>query len=277
MTAPPCPDSIVRTMNRIEPVIAYIGGILEPHQQSEMSHTTEMPATTDRHVMLITGASTGIGASTAKQAVESGWNVVLAARSADKLSELAAVLGNERALAVTCDVTDWESQKRLVQTTMDRFGKIDAVFANAGFSKGSNFYGGEDKPSEWREMVLTNVYGAAITARLTLPELVRTQGHFLVTGSVVGRVTSIRNLYSATKWAITGMAQAIRNEMAGTGIRVTLIEPGVVDTPFWKDLSKPFEAELQPEDIARAVIFAISQPRHVDVNEILIRPVGQPH
>lgn len=125
-------------------------------------------------------------------------------------------------------------------------------------------------------MVLTNVYGAAVTARLALPELVRTKGHFLVTGSVVGRTTSIRNLYSATKWAVTGMAQAIRNEMAGTGVRVTLVEPGVVDTPFWEHLQKPFPFELQADDIARAVLFALSQPPHVDVNEILIRPIGQP-
>lgn len=232
--------------------------------------------TAHNNVMIITGASTGIGASTAKQAVEAGWNVVLAARSTDRLQNLVSELGSERSLAIPCDVSDWNSQKNLINLTLERFGKIDAVFANAGFSKGSTFYGGEDKPDEWREMVLTNVYGAAVTARLSLPELVRTKGHFLVTGSVVGRTTSIRNLYSATKWAVTGMAQAIRNEMTGTGIRVTLVEPGVVDTPFWGNLKKPCDVELQPEDIARAVIYAVSQPPHVDVNEILIRPVGQP-
>ncbi|NTW99519.1 MAG: SDR family oxidoreductase [Geobacteraceae bacterium] len=230
-----------------------------------------------RKVLLITGASTGIGEATAKRAVESGWNVVLAARSTGKLETLAAELGSEHALAITCDVSDWESQREMVQKALERFGRIDAAFANAGFSKGSPFYGGEDKPDEWREMVLANVFGAAATARLVLPELVKTKGHFLVTGSVVGRVTSIRNLYSATKWAVTGMAQAIRNEMTGTGIRVTLIEPGVVDTPFWDHLQKPSTAVLHPDDIARAVIYAISQPPHVDVNEILIRPTGQPH
>ena len=125
---------------------------------------------------------------------------------------------------------------------------------------------------------MVNVYGAAATARLTLPELVKSQGHLLITGSVVGRVTSIRNLYSATKWAVTGMAQAIRNEMTGTGIRVTLVEPGIVDTPFWDNLQKPDSAPaLQPDDIARAVMFAVSQPQHVDVNDILIRPTGQSH
>ncbi|HWR00538.1 MAG TPA: SDR family oxidoreductase [Chlorobaculum sp.] len=226
-------------------------------------------------VFLITGASTGIGEATARRAVEAGWNVVLAARSKEKLEALEAELGHDRSLAVACDVSDWTEQQEMVRKAMERFGRIDAAFANAGFSKGSTFLGGDDKPEEWRDMVLTNVYGAAVTARLVLPELVRTQGHFLVTGSVVGRITSIRNLYSATKWAVTGMAQAIRNEMAGTGVRVTLVEPGVVDTPFWEHLQKPSAAELVPDDIARAVIYAVSQPPHVDVNEILIRPTGQ--
>ena len=228
-------------------------------------------------VFLITGASTGIGEATARRAVEAGFKVVLAARSTEKLERLQAELGQEKALAVTCDVADWQSQVNLVKQTLGRFGRIDVAFANAGFSKGSTFYGGEDKAEEWREMVMVNVYGAAATARLTLPELVKNRGHFLITGSVVGRVTSIRNLYSATKWAVTGMAQAIRNEMAATGVRVTLVEPGVVDTPFWENLQKPSTAELLPDDIARAVMYAVSQPAHVDVNEILLRPTGQPH
>ncbi|NHQ61251.1 SDR family oxidoreductase [Chlorobium sp. BLA1] len=230
----------------------------------------------NRKIFLITGASTGIGAATARRAVEAGFNVVLAARSTAKLEQLQSELGSGRSLAVTCDVSSWQSQEKMLQETLERFGRLDVVFANAGFSKGSTFFGGEDKAEEWKEMVLVNVFGAAATARLTLPELVKTRGHFLVTGSVVGRTTSIRNLYSATKWAVTGMAQAIRNEMAGRGVRVTLVEPGVVDTPFWDNIQKPDTPELQPDDIARAVIYAVSQPQHVDVNEILIRPTGQP-
>ena len=229
-------------------------------------------------VFLITGASTGIGEATARRAIEAGFRVVLAARSTDKLERLQNELGHKRALAVTCDVANWQSQQEMIEQTLTHFGRIDVVFANAGFSKGSTFYGGEDKPDEWKEMVMVNVFGAAATARLTLPELVKNSGHFLITGSVVGRVTSIRNLYSATKWAVTGMAQAIRNEMVGTGIRVTLVEPGIVDTPFWDNLQKPDAAkELLPDDIARAVMFAVGQPPHVDVNDILIRPTGQSH
>ena len=231
----------------------------------------------NRKVFLITGASTGIGEATARQAAEAGYRVVLVARSTGKLEALQNELGNDTAMAVTCDVSDGEAQKELVGKTVENFGRIDAVFANAGFSKGSPFYGGEDKLDEWKEMVLTNVYGSAVTARLCLPELVKTGGHFLITGSVVGHITSIRNLYSATKWAVTGIAQAVRNEMVGTGVRVTLIEPGVVDTPFWGTVPKPGTPELHPEDVARAVMYAVNQPPHVDVNQVLIRPTGQPH
>lgn len=232
---------------------------------------------TANKVFLITGASSGIGKETARLAAAAGYRVVLAARSAEKLDLLVSELGEACAMAVPCDVSEWSAQREMMEKTLERFGRIDAVFANAGFSKGSSFFGGEDQPEEWRNMVLVNVFGAAATARLALPELVKTKGHFLLTGSVVGRITSIRNLYSATKWAVTGMAQAIRNEMAGTGVRVTLIEPGVVDTPFWEHLQKPGTPELQALDVARAVLYALSQPPHVDVNEIIIRPSGQPH
>lgn len=231
----------------------------------------------DTKVFLITGASTGIGAATARMAAKAGYQLVLAARSLDKLEALSDELGKERTLAVHCDVSDWEQQEKLFRLALEKFGRLDVVFANAGFSKGSPFYGGEDKPDEWRDMVLTNVYGAAATARLALPWLVKTGGHFLITGSVVGHITSTRNLYSATKWAVTGIAQSVRNEMAGTGVRVTLVEPGVVDTPFWGTVPKPDTPALHADDVARAVMYAVSQPSHVDVNDVLIRPTGQPH
>lgn len=228
-------------------------------------------------VLLITGASTGIGRATAVLAVAAGWRVVATARSAQKLAALVDELGAEQAMAVPCDVAEWEQQEAMVRQAVERFGRLDAVFANAGFSKGSSFIEGEHQPEEWRDMVMTNLFGAAATARLTLPELVKTKGHFLVTGSVLGRVTSMRNLYAATKWGVTGMAQAIRNEVAAMGVRVTLVEPGIVDTPFWEGLQKPAAPELRSEDVARAVLFALNQPPHVDVSEIIIRPTGQAH
>ncbi|TNJ40422.1 SDR family oxidoreductase [Chlorobaculum thiosulfatiphilum] len=236
-----------------------------------------MTTSNNGKVLLITGASTGIGRATAVLAVAGGWRVVAAARSAQKLAALVDELGAEQAMAVPCDVAEWSQQEAMVRQAVERFGRLDAVFANAGFSKGSSFIEGEHQPQEWRDMVMTNLFGAAATARLTLPELVKTKGHFLITGSVLGRVTSMRNLYAATKWGVTGMAQAIRNEVAAMGVRVTLVEPGIVDTPFWEGLQKPAAPELRSEDVARAVMFAIGQPPHVDVSEIIIRPTGQAH
>lgn len=230
--------------------------------------------TANDKVFLITGASTGIGLATARLAVEEGFRVVLAARSQEKLAALAAELGGRRrALAVACDVADWDAQKRLVTAAIDAFGRLDVAFANAGGAWGGRYVGGEDTPEAWRQMLMTNVFGAAATARLTLPELKRSRGHLLLTGSVVGRVAPANNLYSATKWAITGMAESLRKELVGSGVRVTLVEPGKTDTPFWQ--VRPDDPMIQAEDIARAVMFAVSQPPHVDVCEILVRPTGQ--
>jgi len=230
--------------------------------------------TNNDKVFLITGASTGIGLATARLAVEAGYRVVLAARSAGKLKQLAEELGGpERALAVVCDVGDWLSQQRLVDASLNTFGRIDVAFANAGGVRGGRYLGGEDTPEEWQQMLMTNVFGAAVTARLTLPELIRRKGHLLLTGSVVGRVAPPNNFYSATKWAVTGMAESLRKELIGSEVRVTLVEPGKVDTPFWQ--LRPDEPMLQAEDLARAVLFAVSQPPHVDVSEVLVRPVGQ--
>jgi NADP-dependent 3-hydroxy acid dehydrogenase YdfG len=225
----------------------------------------------DDPVFLITGASTGIGAATARQAAEAGYRLVLAARSQDKLESLAAELGgDERAIAVSCDVTEWSDQEALVATALERFGRIDVAFANAGFGGARGFTASD--PETWKTMVLTNVYGAALTIRATMEALKQTEGHLLLTGSVAGRRALPGSLYSSTKWAVTGMGESARQELNGTGVRVTLIEPGMVDTPFFDN--KPKDA-LEPEDIARAVMYAVSQPKHVDVNEILVRPTSQ--
>jgi NADP-dependent 3-hydroxy acid dehydrogenase YdfG len=225
----------------------------------------------DERVFLITGASTGIGAATARQAIDAGFRVVLAARSADKLAALADELGGEsRALAVACDVTEWDDQEALAERTLEAFGRIDVVFANAGFGAKRGFL--EETPEFWRSMVLTNVLGVAYTIRATLPALRDNAGHMIITSSLAGRRALPGSLYSASKHAVTAMGEALRQEVNGTGMRVTLIEPGMVDTPFF---SRPGEGRLEADDIARSVMFAVAQPRHVDVNEILLRPTAQ--
>jgi NADP-dependent 3-hydroxy acid dehydrogenase YdfG len=226
----------------------------------------------DDRVLVITGASTGIGAATARAAVEEGFNVVLAARSMDKLDALVSELGDERTLAVGTDVTVWEDNERLVEAALDRFGRIDVAFANAGFGAARGWL--KETPEHWRDMVLTNVLGAAYTLRAAIPAVTETKGHLLVTGSVAGRRVLPGSLYSCTKWAVSAMGEAVRADLNDTGVRVTIVEPGMVDTPFFDNGAGP--GALQPEDIARAVMYAVSQPAHVDVNEILIRPTTQP-
>ncbi len=227
----------------------------------------------DSPVLVITGASSGIGAATARRAVEFGQRVVLAARSTDKLESLAEELGGEEhALAATCDVTSWDDQQQLVATTLERFGRLDAYFANAGFGAKRGFL--EETVEHWKAMVDTNVYGAALSIRACLPHFrEQNAGHLLLTSSVAGRRWVIGSLYSCTKHAVTAMGESLRQEVADTAIKVTLIEPGMVDTPFFDD--KPSGA-LEADDIARSVMFAMTQPPHVDVNEILVRPVNQP-
>jgi NADP-dependent 3-hydroxy acid dehydrogenase YdfG len=222
-------------------------------------------------VFLITGASSGIGEATARRAAAAGYRLVLAARRLERLESIAEELGgSERVVAVRCDVTEWSEQEAMVETAISHFDRIDVAFANAGFGATRGFL--EETPELWKSMVLTNVYGAALTIRATLPSLREARGHLLLTGSVAGRRALPGSLYSATKWAVTALGEAARLELNGTGVRVTLVEPGTVDTPFF---DSPVEDALEPNDIARAVLFAVTQPPHVDVNELLIRPTSQ--
>jgi NADP-dependent 3-hydroxy acid dehydrogenase YdfG len=226
----------------------------------------------DDPVLLITGASTGIGAATAQRASEFGYRVVLAARSEDKLTALAEELGGEAtAVAVRCDVTSWDDQQALVATALERFGRLDAFFANAGFGAKRGFL--EESVEHWKSMIDTNVLGAALSIRACLGHFrEQNAGHMLLTSSIAGRRALPGSLYSCTKHAVTAMGEALRQEVSDTDIKVTLIEPGMVDTPFFDD--RPTGA-LEPDDIARSVLFALTQPPHVDVNEVLVRPIHQ--
>jgi NADP-dependent 3-hydroxy acid dehydrogenase YdfG len=230
----------------------------------------------DDKVFLITGASSGIGAATARQAAQAGYRLVLGARSEDRLRALADELGgDERALAVRCDVTEWDDCRNLAKAATDAFGGFDAVLANAGFGATRGFL--EESPEHWRSMVLTNVLGVALTIRATLPHLLdKGTGHFVLTSSIAGRRALPGSLYSATKMAVTGIGESLRQELRrmheNYAIRVTLIEPGMVDTPFFDN--RPDNA-LRDDDIARGILYALSQPEGVDVNELLIRPTTQ--
>ena len=222
----------------------------------------------DAKVLLITGASSGIGAATARMAAAAGWRLVLVARSADKLEALVEELGAEHVTAIPCDVTDSDDQERMARAAVERFGRIDAVFANAGIGGRPGGFSGAP-PASWRAMVDVNILGVAYTLRATLDHVKAARGHVVITGSVAGRRTLAGSMYSATKWAVTAIGYGLREELRGTGVRVTLLEPGLVDTPFFEHTQAD---ALSAEDVARGVIYALEQPPSVDVHELTILP-----
>lgn len=220
-------------------------------------------------VFLITGASSGIGAETARQASRAGYRVALVARSCERLDSLVGELGgSERALAIACDVTDSDAQAAMAGRVLEAFGRIDVVFANAGRGGSPGGFSGAD-PAVWRDTILTNVYGVGLTLRHTLAAVKAARGHVLLMGSAAGRRPMAGSMYGATKWAVTGMAYNLREELRGTGVRVTVLEPGMVNTPFFDEPPAP---AMEPADVAAAALYAVSQPERVDVNEILLRP-----
>ena len=217
--------------------------------------------------LLITGASSGIGAATARAAVKAGWQVALLARSRDALEKLAGELG-DAALALPCDITERDQLSEAVAKTVERFGGLDAVYANAG--KGSSRPGIEQgDPDDWHTMINLNVLAVLTTAHATLPHLRKTKGHFVVTGSKAGRDHMKGSVYGATKWFVQGLAGNLAEEMREWGGRCTLITPGMVDTPFFDE---PKPDKIQPEDVAAAVMFALSQPATAAVREVHIMP-----
>ncbi|ARC90665.1 SDR family oxidoreductase [Rhodovulum sp. MB263] len=219
--------------------------------------------------LFITGASSGIGAATARAAVAKGWSVGLMARSADRLEALAAELG-EAALALPGDATDLAAQEEAVARTVEQFGALHAAFANAG--RGLERSGTEaGDPGDWRGMVDLNVMGVLFTARAAVPHLRRTKGHLVLTGSAAGRTHIKGSIYSATKWFVHGYGGNMSEEMREWGGRCTVISPGMVDTPFF-DSPKP--DKIRPEDVADAVLYALEQNPRAELREIHIMPTG---
>ncbi|MGR3571169.1 SDR family oxidoreductase [Brevirhabdus sp.] len=217
--------------------------------------------------LLITGASSGIGRATAKAAADAGWNVALFARSADKLDKIAAEIG-ERALAIPGDATQLEEQESAVARTVDRFGGLDAAFANAGMglqTPGTM----QGDPEEWRRLIDLNVMGLLYTARAALPALKKTKGHLVLTGSAAGRRHIAGSIYGATKWFVHGYAGNMAEEMREWGGRCTVIAPGMVNTAFFEQ-EKP--EKLQPEDVANAVMHALLADPRAAVREIYLMP-----
>jgi NADP-dependent 3-hydroxy acid dehydrogenase YdfG len=227
-------------------------------------------------VTLITGGGTGIGAATARQLLELGHRVTVTGRRNDRLCALAGQLGNPGdLLTIPGDAADYGDLTAAVEASIARFGRLDTVVASAGYGTFDSLADGD--PAGWQHMVLTNVLGPALLIRAALPALRQARGRIVLVGSVAGTVYTAGNIYGATKWAVTGMAENTRRMVTGYGVGVTLINPGAVATSFWDaDGGLPDRPMLTAGQLAATIVSAISQPEGVDVNTVTIRPVGAP-
>ncbi|NUK02500.1 SDR family NAD(P)-dependent oxidoreductase [Streptomyces lunaelactis] len=231
---------------------------------------------TDSPVTLITGGGSGIGAAAARQLLDQGHRVTVTGRGQDRLRRFAEELGTPAGLlTLTGDAADYESVQAAVDATVKEFGRLDTVVANAGFATHDTIADGD--PAGWRDMVLTNVLGPALLIRAALPALKETRGRIVLVGSVAGIVNTPGNIYGATKWAVTGLAENTRRLVTEDGVGVTLIAPGRVETPFWDSMgSQPPGILLTADQLAESIVWAIGQPSGVDVNTVVVRPIGQP-
>merc|ERR1711934_113309 len=219
-------------------------------------------------IVLITGASSGIGEATARKLVGAGHKVVITARRKERLDALVSELGADNVLAVVADATSYEEQSQVVTKAIERFGRLDVAFANAG--RGIDKPGTENgDPEEWKKVIDININALLWTAYNTLPHLRKVKGHFIITSSVAGRSFHSGSIYSSSKWFTYGFGLNLAAEMAKWGGRCTTITPGMVNTPFF-DTPKP--DKLDPEDVADAVLYAISADQRCSVREVHLMP-----
>jgi NADP-dependent 3-hydroxy acid dehydrogenase YdfG len=231
---------------------------------------------------IVTGGLKGIGAAAAIEFASLGARMVLADRSlggGDALVERVRKAGGD-AVLMSADVRDPDAQERLVQRTLDEWGRIDFLLANAGIADQSRISDGD--PARWKAVIDTNLLGVIYSCRAVVPTmLAQRSGHVLIMSSVSGRESYVgESVYIATKWGLVGFAHALRLELLESGIRVTVVEPGLVDTPLTRDnpVTRPLLDEIEPlkgEYVDRAVFYAFRQPEHVTVSEIVLRPQQQ--
>ncbi len=240
-------------------------------------------------VIIVTGASSGIGEATAVKLAAHGAKVVLTARREDRLKELKKKIegAGGKALVVTADVTKKEDWKQVVQQTQEAFGDVDVLINNAGLMPLS--YAKKLKTDEWDKMVDVNIKGVLNGVAAVLPKMMdNKQGHIVNISSVAGRkLFPGGSVYCATKFAVRAFSEGLRNELAPEfNIRITAIEPGAVateltdtitDEDIKENVMKPMlDIEpLQAEDIAASILYALQQPKHVNVQELLVMPTEQ--
>jgi len=238
-------------------------------------------------VVVITGASSGLGEATARLLAAEGATVVLGARRADRIRKLAQEITSSggKALAVTTDVTSRDQVKKLVDTAVQTFGRIDVMINNAGLMPHSPLE--RLKVDEWEQMIDVNIKGVLYGIAAALPHMKQQKaGHFINVSSVAGhKVTPAGAVYAATKHAVRALSEGLRQEVKAYNIRTTIISPGAVATELPNSITEPDVSErihkfyqdiaIPADAFARTVAFAISQPADVDINEILFRPTRQ--
>jgi NADP-dependent 3-hydroxy acid dehydrogenase YdfG len=235
-------------------------------------------------VVLVTGASSGIGRATARVLSAAGAKVVVAGRRTEQLAELVKESPTEM-LAVELDVTRLESVEEAVASAVGHFGRLDALVNNAGLMLAGMILDAD--PQQWVRMVETNLLGSMYAVHAALPHLIASKGAVIQVSSTSGRIASAGSgAYAATKFGISAFAESLRQEVTERGVRVVVVEPGFVETELTDHITDPMMREaaksigqsmrtLQPENIAEVIAFALSQPEHVAVNEILVRPTDQ--
>ena len=231
---------------------------------------------------IITGAGSGIGQGAAIEFGRTGCNVVLVGRRAeacDRVAELVEDVGG-KALVQAGDIRDGKRLQEMAKATQERFGRIDFLVANAGITYQSSIVDGD--PEKWRAVIETNVLGTMLSVQAVVPYMLdQGGGHLFIVSSISGRVAHVGEpAYVASKFAGVGLGHALRMELESENIRVTIVEPGLVETPILQGNPRVPEilervTPLTPTDIARSMVFAFQQPPHVAVNEIAIRPMGQ--
>ncbi|MEB6798808.1 SDR family oxidoreductase [Staphylococcus aureus] len=231
-----------------------------------------MTVLTDK-VAVVTGAGSGIGEAIATLLHEEGAKVVLAGRNKDKLQNVANQLAQDSVKVVPTDVTKKEEVDELIKIAQQTFGGLDIVINSAGQMLSSKIT--DYQVDEWDSMIDVNIKGTLYTAQAALPTMLeQSSGHLINIASISGfEVTKSSTIYSATKAAVHTITQGLEKELAKTGVKVTSISPGMVDTAITAAYNPTDRKKLEPQDIAEAVLYALTQPSHVNVNEITVRPV----
>ncbi len=236
-------------------------------------------------VIVISGASSGIGAATARDLAGRGASVALLARRRDRIEDLASSLAGQGSLAVPMDLSKPKESEHAAEAVMNHFGRVDAVVNNAGQMLLASF---ENQPAtEWEEMISVNLLGAMRLTKAFLPALLSSKGDVVNVSSVAGRkARALSGGYSATKWGMNGWSEALRQELSPKGCRVIVVEPGAVETELYTHISdakvRASSAQMYQEvgaidasEVAKIIAFALGMPKGVSLNEILVRPTGQ--